>query len=110
MYCYVLLRILMNAMLVFTQGLDTLERWVTQKFSGVPNRNMKEPSLAWWGKIRPYPIQTSAVELQVGGKKEFKIKNKNKNKAIFVFLLNNVNMFCFYCCIQKGRSYIRKYP
>ena len=47
------------------QDLDTLEKWVTSKFSNIPNNKREAPEIEWWGKIRPYPVQEYATELQI---------------------------------------------
>ena len=48
-----------------TQNLDTLEKWVTTKFSKIPNRGGDSPESQWWGQIRPYEVQQVATELQI---------------------------------------------
>ena len=47
------------------QDLNTLEKWVTSKFSDVPNNGENAPETEWWGKVRPYPVQEFATELQI---------------------------------------------
>ena len=48
-----------------TQSLDTMEKWVTEKFSSVPNRQQSAPEVRWWGGTRPYDVQQVAYELQI---------------------------------------------
>jgi insulysin len=40
--------------------LDTLEKWVTDKFADVPNRDVPPPEAAWGGKVSPIDVRAAA--------------------------------------------------
>jgi len=40
--------------------LDALEKWVTDKFADVPNRDVPPPEAAWGGKVPPMDVRAAA--------------------------------------------------
>lgn len=47
------------------QSVATLQQWIKNFFSDVPNKQVSVPSLAWWGLVSPFEKQPYATLTQV---------------------------------------------
>lgn len=55
----------MTLCIVGSQSLDELEKMTKKYFTAIKNKDIQNPYLDWWGKIKPYNSQNSASLLEI---------------------------------------------
>lgn len=55
----------MTLCIIGKENIGTLESYAKKYFTSIPNKQTKDPSLEWWGDVKPYLPQTKATALEI---------------------------------------------